>query len=46
MRMILFPFEVENPVYRGAYIYGIKFARNMKVECIALNIFLVVVKHR
>lgn len=30
MRKILFPFELDNPVYREAYIYGIKFARNIK----------------
>jgi nucleotide-binding universal stress UspA family protein len=41
MRKILFPFEIENPVYREAYIYGVKFARNMNAEFIVLNAFLV-----
>lgn len=41
MRKILFPFELDNPIYREAYIYGIKFARNMNAELIALNVYKV-----
>jgi nucleotide-binding universal stress UspA family protein len=41
MRKILFPFELDNPVYREAYIYGIKFARNINAELIVLNVFKV-----
>jgi nucleotide-binding universal stress UspA family protein len=41
MRKILFPFELENPVYREAYIYGIKFARKINAELILLNVFQV-----
>jgi len=37
----LFPFELENPVYREAYIHGIKFARRIKAELILLNVFQV-----
>ena len=41
MRKILFPFELDNPIYREAYIYGIKFARNINAELIVLNVFKV-----
>ncbi len=41
MRKILFPFELDNPIYREAYIYGIKFARNINAELILLNVFKV-----
>ena len=41
MRKILFPFELDNPIYREAYIYGIKFARNINAELIILNAFKV-----
>lgn len=41
MRKILFPFELDNPVYREAYIYAIKFARRINAELILLNVFLV-----
>lgn len=41
MRKILFPFELDNPVYREAYIYGIKFARRINAELILLHVFLV-----
>lgn len=41
MRKILFPFELDNPIYREAYIYGIKFARNINAELIVLNAFKV-----
>lgn len=41
MRKILFPFELDNPIYREAYIYGIKFARLINAELIVLNVFKV-----
>lgn len=41
MRKILFPFELDNPIYKEAYIYGIKFARNINAELIVLNVFKV-----
>lgn len=41
MRKILFPFELDNPIYREAYIYGIKFARKINAELIVLNVFKV-----
>ena len=41
MRKILFPFELENPVYREGYIFGIKFARIINAELIILNAFKV-----
>lgn len=41
MRKILFPFELNNPIYREAYIYGIKFARKINAELIVLNVFKV-----
>lgn len=41
MRKILFPFELKNPVYSEAYIFGIKFARIINAELIVLNAFKV-----
>jgi len=41
MRKILFPFELDNPIYREAYIHGIKFARKINAELILLNAFQV-----
>lgn len=41
MRKILFPFELKNPVYREAYIFGIKFSRIINAELIVLNAFKV-----
>ena len=41
MRKILFPFELDNPIYREAYIHGIKFARKINAEMILLNVFQV-----
>lgn len=37
----MFPFELDNPIYREAYIYGIKFARKINAELIVLNVFKV-----
>jgi nucleotide-binding universal stress UspA family protein len=39
MKKILFPFEIGNPVYQEAYIYAVKFARNLNTEVILLNAF-------
>ena len=39
MKKILFPFEIDNPVYQEAYIYAVKFARNLNTEVILLNAF-------
>jgi len=39
MNKILFPFEIDNPVYQEAYIYAVKFARNLNTEVILLNAF-------
>lgn len=39
MRKILFPFELDNPAYMEAYVYGIKLARNINAEMIVLNVF-------
>ncbi len=39
MKKILFPFEIDNPLYKEAYIYAVKFARNMNAELIMLNVF-------
>lgn len=39
MRKILFPFELDNPIYQEAYIHGIKFARKMNAGLILLNVF-------
>lgn len=39
MKKILFPFEIDNPIYKDAYIYAVKFARNLNSEVILLNTF-------
>ena len=39
MKKILFPFELNNPIYREAYVYAVKFARNLGAELIMLNVF-------
>lgn len=39
MNKILFPFEPSNPIYKEAYIYAVKFARNLDAELILLNAF-------
>lgn len=39
MKKILFPFELDNPLYNEAYVYAVKFARNMNAELIMLNTF-------
>jgi hypothetical protein len=41
MRKILFPFELNNSVYREAYIYAIKLARILYAELIVLNAYKV-----
>lgn len=41
MRKILFPFELNNPVYKEAYIYAIKLARIIYAELIVLNAYKV-----
>jgi nucleotide-binding universal stress UspA family protein len=41
LRKILFPFELDNPVYKEAYIHGIKLARMINAELIVLNAFKV-----
>jgi nucleotide-binding universal stress UspA family protein len=39
MRKILFPFEKDQTIYREAYVYAVKFARNLGAELIMLNVF-------
>lgn len=39
MRKILFPFEINDPIYQEAYLYAVKIARNMNAEMILLNTF-------
>ncbi len=41
MKKILFPFEIDNPIYREAYVFAVKFARNLNTEVILLNSFTV-----
>lgn len=41
MRKILFPFDLDNPIYREAYIHGVKFARKIRAELILLHAFKV-----
>jgi nucleotide-binding universal stress UspA family protein len=41
MRKILFPFELNNSVYKEAYIYAIKLARILYAELIVLNAYKV-----
>jgi len=42
MKKILFPFEIKNPIYKEAYLYAVKFARNLNAELILLNTFQLV----
>jgi len=37
----LFPFELENPVYKEAYFYAVKLARQIYAELIVLNVYQV-----
>lgn len=39
MKKILFPFEINDPIYQEAYLYAVKIARNMNAEMIMLNTF-------
>lgn len=39
MKKILFPFEIDQPIYREAFVYAVKLARNFGAELIMLNIF-------
>ena len=39
MKKILFPFETNQPIYKEAYVYAVKFARNLGAELIMLNVF-------
>lgn len=39
MKKILFPFETNNAIYKEAYIYAVKAARNLHAELIMLNVF-------
>jgi nucleotide-binding universal stress UspA family protein len=39
MRKILFPFETNQDIYKEAYVYAVKFARNLGAELIMLNVF-------
>jgi nucleotide-binding universal stress UspA family protein len=41
MKKILFPFETLNPIYKEAYVYAVKLARNLNTEVILLNTFLI-----
>jgi nucleotide-binding universal stress UspA family protein len=41
MKKILFPFEIDHPVYQEAYIYAVRFARNLNTEIILLNAFTI-----
>ena len=41
MKKILFPFEIGNPIYRDAYVYAVKLARNLYKEVILLNTFVI-----
>lgn len=45
MRKILFPFELNNKVYKEAYIYAIKLARILYAELIVLNVYKVEVRN-
>jgi len=40
MKKFLFPFEIGNPIYREAYVYAVKLARNLHRELILLNAFI------
>jgi nucleotide-binding universal stress UspA family protein len=37
MKKILFPFETGQPIYKEAYVYAVKFARNLGAELIMLH---------
>jgi len=39
MKKVLYPFEINRPVYRETYVYAVKFARNLGAELIMLNAF-------
>jgi nucleotide-binding universal stress UspA family protein len=39
MKKILFPFETNQDIYKEAYVYAVKFARNLGAELIMLNVF-------
>ncbi len=39
MKKILFPFEIGNPIYKEAYVYAVKFSRNLNAELTLLNVF-------
>jgi hypothetical protein len=39
MKKILFPFETNQNIYKEAYVYAVKFARNLGAELIMLNVF-------
>ena len=39
MKKILFPFELDNPAYRDAYVFAVKFARNITADLILLHVF-------
>jgi len=39
MKKILFPFETNQKIYQEAYVYAVKFARNLGAELIMLNVF-------
>jgi nucleotide-binding universal stress UspA family protein len=39
MKKILFPFEIGNPIYKEAYVFAVKLARNLVYEVILLNTF-------
>lgn len=39
MKKILFPFEINENIYKEAYVYAVKFARNLGAELIMLNVF-------
>ena len=39
MKKILFPFELNNPIYKEAFVYAVKLARNMSAKLIMLHVF-------
>ncbi len=39
MKKILFPFQLEEDIYKEAFVSAVKFARNMNAELILLNTF-------
>ena len=39
MKKVLFPFHIEEGVYKEAFISAVKFARTMNAELIMLNTF-------